>query len=272
MLESSNYREILKDELNRRHQANPLYSLRAFARDIGLEAPRLSDVLNGKHGLSRIYAQAIAKKIGFSKEEKDFFCDLVESQHGRGKLKRQLAKLRLEQRHSLAENQIQLDTFKVISDWYHFAILELALIKFFKSDPKWIAKQLGLNVQVVKSAIDRLLRLNFLKKDKKGRLSPTSTFTSTPDGIPSQSIKYFHKQILEKALTALVTQSVEERDFSAMTMAFDSSKTNEAKEYIRKFRRNFSKSVNPSSAKKDSVYSLSVQFFRLNKKEESHHV
>jgi hypothetical protein len=61
---TGSYRDLLKRELESRCGRNPRYSLRAFAKDLGLSAPRLSHVLNGRFGLSRAAAEAIADKLG----------------------------------------------------------------------------------------------------------------------------------------------------------------------------------------------------------------
>ena len=57
------YQDILKAELEKRQRANARYSLRAFARDLGVSPSNLSEILQRKAGLSRIKAQEIAKKL-----------------------------------------------------------------------------------------------------------------------------------------------------------------------------------------------------------------
>ncbi len=57
------YRDILKNELERRMNANPRYSLRAFARDLLTPASRLSEVLNGRRGLSEASADRIVRRL-----------------------------------------------------------------------------------------------------------------------------------------------------------------------------------------------------------------
>src|SRR5258708_1981839 len=92
-----NYRSVLKSELETRCSRNPRYSLRAFARDLELSAPRLSGVLSGKFGLSRDAAEKIAQRLNYSKEETARFCDSVESLHARARVVRNLAKQRVSQ-------------------------------------------------------------------------------------------------------------------------------------------------------------------------------
>ena len=91
------YRDILKDELSSRCQKNPRYSLRAFARDVGLSSARISEVLNYKHGLSRKSGTQISKKLGFSNEEAEYFCTLIESSDARSRIVKENASQKIKQ-------------------------------------------------------------------------------------------------------------------------------------------------------------------------------
>lgn len=58
--------------------------------------------------------------------------------------------------------QVSIDTCSVISDWYHYAILELTYVSGFKANPNWIVKKLSITVEESKSAVERLKRLGLL--------------------------------------------------------------------------------------------------------------
>ncbi len=257
------YRETLRRALENRCANNPRYSLRSFARDLKISPARLSDVLNGRYGLSRAAAEQIAKVIGLNAEESEFFCNQVDSQHARSKRQREAA-LELVSSRSAQYRTLSLDGFHVISDWYHYAILELSLTKDFQSDSEWIARALGISPHVARAAVERLLRLDLLV-EKGGVLRAADEFTASPDGIPSEIIRKFHRQILTKALAAIDLQTVEERDLTSMVMAVDSRRLAEAKADIKKFRRSFDAKFGASGAK-DRVYCLSIQFFNLQEK------
>lgn len=263
IFENTNYRNILKLELEKRLSKNPSYSLRAFARDLKLDASRLSAILKGKHGLSRDKALFIAGNLGLSINEKEHFADLVDTEHARSKTKKMIAKTKIEQRKLNPKTSLTLDAFQIISDWYHYAILELIATKNFKPDVKWVAKTLGLQVILVEAAIERLKRLELLEIKDDGTWIDTGGFVVSPDGIPSESIRKFHSQVLEKAQLAIQTQKVETRDFSNMILAFDKSKIGEAKKVIKEFRRKFSE-LTGNIENKDSLYNLSINFFRLD--------
>ena len=257
------YRSILRGEIANRCEKNPRYSLRAFARDIGVSSSRLSEVLNGRYGLSRIAAAKIGSSIGWNKQECDVFCDLVDSEHGRAKKVKAAAKMRLAQRSSPYQ-QLSLDSFQVISDWYHYAILELTLLDNFQSRPRWIAQKLGLSENLVVPAIERLKRLNLLT-EKAGCLIATDAFTASTTDVPSDALKKFHRQLLEKAMSALQVQTVEERDYSHMILAIDRDHISEAKDVIKKFRRSFDTRFSGAPSK-NQVYCLGLTFFRLQEK------
>jgi uncharacterized protein (TIGR02147 family) len=263
MTRDRNYRQILREELESRCEQNSRYSLRAFARDLGITSSRLSEVLGGRYGLSREAAQKIAKQLGWNEIEISIFCDLVEAEHARAKKKKAEAKSRLAS-NTREYQQLTLDSFQVISDWYHFAILELTMVIDFDSDPKWIARRLGISDHVAVAAIDRLKRLDLLTEEK-GVLHATDGFTASPSGVPSDALKKFHRQLLEKALSSIYLQNVDERDLSHMIMAIDHNQVSEAKEEIKKFRRRFDDRFG-KAAKKDDVYCLGVTFFRLQEK------
>src|SRR4051812_21328836 len=94
MKATQDYRRFFRDACEDRCQRNSRYSLRAFARDLGISAPRLSKILNGRHGLSVEAASEIARRLGLSESEQDLFMALVESEHGRAAVTRSLAKKR----------------------------------------------------------------------------------------------------------------------------------------------------------------------------------
>ncbi len=259
------YRQVLTTELEQRFSRNSRYSLRSFARDLAISPARLSDVMRGRYGLSGAAVFQIAKKLGWSNHESQHFCDLVEGEHARSAQKKREARERLRLRTSHVHHQmLSLDSFKVISDWYHYAILELLEVEDFQPNPAWIGARLGVSRHSCKMAIERLLRLG-LMKTVDGTFKPSEEFTTTSHDVPSESIKKFHRQILEKALLAIDFQDIDERDYSSLIVAIDPSHIAEAKESIKTFRRTFNKEFG-SMKKKKAVYCLGVQFFNLEQK------
>lgn len=260
------YKEILLRELAQRRQRNPNYSLRAYARDLAMPAPKLSEALRGLKGISSKRAFEIADRLRFSLEEKNAFVDLVERDHAKSKIVRQQAEERLAKATKICGfHEIDLDRFQLISDWYHFAILELTDVSDFCSDPQWIAARLGIDVAKVKQAVRRLVSLGLLARSKDGKLKQTQADLATPSEVPSSAVRSQHSQLLQKAQEALFEQPVSARDFSAVTMAISARDIPKAKTLIKEFRRRLNRELQ-SSREKDRVYGFCVQFFSLEKK------
>jgi uncharacterized protein (TIGR02147 family) len=263
MPHESDYRALLRHELESRCERNPRYSLRSFARDLGVTSSRLSEVLRGRYGLSRDSATQMAKRLGWSNQEIDHFGDLVDLQHARSRQKKLAAQGRLSA-YNPQYRLLTADSFRVIADWYHYAILELTTLVGFKSDTKWIARRLGISLHLARGAIARLKRLGLLV-DEKGNFRAAEGFTASPSGVPSDALKKFHRQLLEKAVSALYLQSVEERDFAHMVLAIDRARLPEAKEELKRFRRHFDAKFGASPSRND-VYCLGLTFFSLQEK------
>lgn len=257
------YREILNYELTRRQAKNAKYSLRAFARDITVSPSTLCEVMSGRCGLSVRTAKRIVKSIGFSLQEQELFCDLVQSQHGKTERERKVADIRLiKHRQNQSFSEMHLDTFKLIADWYHSAILELMLMDDFDPDPKWIASTLRISPHTAGQAVERMLRLGILEKVSGGLKNKVGDFIIGRD-IPSLPLREFHRQILTKASTALDVQPLEAREFNTAIIAIDSDDIPIAKAMIREFQQEICQKLS-DRAKKSRLYTCAIQFFSID--------
>lgn len=255
------YRDLLFEEYEKRCEANSRYSLRAFSRDLNINSSRLSEVLNGKCGLSRSKAQVLCQRLNFSQQKTERFCDLVDSIHARSLSKRTAAQQRLSQGANSLNTPLAQDTFALISRWYHYALLELTTVKGFQDEAKWIAKALSISETEAQSARERLLRMGLLHI-KSGKLKPTHTSTRTTDGVPSDSIKKYQSQIIDKAKQALTLQDLKTRNISSITFSFQKKNLEKATKRIQAFRHELARDfAAPKTG--DAVYALSIQFFSL---------
>ena len=262
ILESNDYRELLRIELQKRCAVNPQYSLRAFSRRLGVPASTLSEVLNKKQGLSKEKALTISKNLNFSALEKDYFVALVESLHGRSKSSRITAQQRVQNIRDIREKDINMENWKIISQWYHTAILELSKTKNFNPDPPAIARRLGITAREVREACERLIRLGMMTR-ASGKLKATSnSLVKSPHETPSDYIKSFHQSVLTKAALAMYQQPLEIRNYSSLVLAIDDSQIPAAKELIMEFNKKFL-NLMTTSDNPNRLYTLSTQFFRL---------
>lgn len=258
------YQDFLLDEFRNRRSRNPNYSLRAFARDLGMPASKLSQNLRGLCGISVAKAEVIADKIQLREDDRRLFLALVEAQHARSRVAKQQASAELAKIAAQKLNQMPSEKFAIIRDWYHLAILELVEIKGFKADPIWIGSRLDLPVELVREAIARLVECGLLLVDEE-KWRQTHRDLELPSGPPSRQVREHHRQLLTKAGVALEEVSVDEREFSSQTFAVDRALVGELKTLIRDFQRQVAKLA--SSGTPDEVYALTIQLFPLLEKE-----
>ncbi len=253
------YKQMLHQELARRSERNPRYSLRAFSRSVGVDIGVLSRALSDKRTLSFPVAERITTALNLTSEERKFFFDSLAEEQKNKKLNVPLPS------EELAFSEIDSDLFSIIGDWYHYAILELTSTAGFKNDPQWIAKQFGLNVYEVRLALSKLLKVGLLI-EKDGVLSRGETRNTTKDKTrTNDALKKHQKQMLRHAFNAIDEFPLEERSMTGMTMAIDPAKLPIAKTMIEEFSQKLSNFL--EGGKKKQVYQLQVSLFSLQRKD-----
>ncbi len=247
----ADFRALLQEELLDRCKKNPRYSLRSFAHSLKVGSSDLSKIIHGKRGLSDEMIVRLATRLDLDPKAIEEFRVAARDQ---GK-KRQGAKA------ASGYANLSLDAFRVISDWYPLAILEMTKVEGFDPSPKVIARRLGLTVNEVTIAIERLVRLGMLEVGEDGRMTDLAGSTSgvTPDYTDAAKRKY-QKQILAKASQAIDEVPIAHRDQSSMLMAVDTAKLDEARVLIKDFRRKLC-ALLESGDQKDQVMFLSVSLF-----------
>ena len=174
----------------------------------------------------------------------------------------QLNKLKKE---NITFKEIDLENFKVISEWYHFAILSLTKTKGFIADPNWISNRLGITLQEAESALSRLYKLGILIKSENGTHAYNDSQITTTNDISSLAIKENHKQTIKLGLNAIDNQHVNEREFHSVVLSVANHDVPRAKQLIRNVIDNINEEFDVSNG--DEVYQLNMQFFRLSQKE-----
>ena len=250
---SSELRLWLQSKFNEKCKQNPRYSLRAFAKLLEMDPSSVSQILSGKRKVSRVLTLKILDFLdAHPLERKNILSNSLDSVSNK-------------KTDNVDKNyqQITLDAFAVISDWEHYAILDLTFVEGFSSSPAWIAKSLGITVTEVKSAIERLLRLELLER-KNGQLVKTKNFlTNYEEGFTSAGLKKLQRQILQKALDAIEQTPQEEKDITSMTMAINPKKLPQAKQIIKQFRRDLCEFL--EEGKRTRVYHLGIQLYPVSK-------
>ena len=155
--------------------------------------------------------------------------------------------------------------FEQISDWYYFAILEMATLEGFNFDSIQVAEQLGITRVEAKTALNTLKKLGFIYQAKDGKWTVNSGENSA---LPRKNTTINHqrlqKQFLMKAIGSLNDVPIEMRDQTGVTIAIPVERVEKMKKLIKSFRKSAAQLAQPTG-KKAVVYQLCVSFFPLMK-------
>ncbi len=237
-------------ELTKRQTRNSAYSLRAFARDLGIGVTTLSDVLADKRSLSKTNLEKVSVKLMLSPMELEQVWLEYKQNYQKD--------LEVDE-HTLVDE----DTFRLIGDWKHLAILNLAKIPANQAGkPSWIAKRLGITTEEAAATLERLLRLKLVKK-QESKLVRTSKPMVTSNNIPSMAIRKYHAENLWLAEKSLHNDDVKRRQFVSTTLAINPENLPRATELLIKTRNKIDAMLEEGPV--SEVYTISFQMFPLTK-------
>jgi uncharacterized protein (TIGR02147 family) len=239
-MNTSAIRSKLQSEYEERCKRNNRYSLRSYSKSLRVPLTSLQGILNGTRPLTPRTAERLSLALGIYGQTEvapDF-------------------------------KQLTIDSFAMISDWYHYAILELIKTDAFKPDMQWIAKRLKISSSEVRIAVERMQRLGFLEIDGKkwSETEASMNLTNISGVVTTEASRKYQKQSLEKSIKAVDEVQVGKRDHTSMVMAIDPKDLNEAREMIKEFRRRFCKKMESTKNPKE-VYQIQVSLFPLTEED-----
>lgn len=238
----------LKEELKRRAERNPRYSIRAFARALNIHPSTLAAILSEKRPLTPKTAERLLSNLGM---------DPVERQ-------KMISSLMDDSMNTRRFVSIEEETEKVFGNWYHEAILNLMKSKKPPTTIVGISRRLDLSPLMVNEALNRMIFLDLLVPVAMGwALTGKSLVKSNSQNSSSRD----QLQLLDKAKNSLKEDASDQRDFSGVTFVGSSQQIAQAKEIIRKFSTDLASMFERSG--NDDVYHLSVQIFPLTHSENS---
>src|SRR3989344_2783858 len=112
-------RNLLHNTFLQKQKKNSAFSIRAFAKQVGLSPGSLSEFLRGKRNISYKLAQKVVETLTIPPDE---------------------AKTILSESFNRKENfkinytELDMDQYYIIADWFHFAILSLVETKNSRND------------------------------------------------------------------------------------------------------------------------------------------
>ena len=249
------FTDFLREDFVQRCRQNSGYSLRTHAKKLEVDPSALSKILRGMRRPSMNTKLKMIDKLKLSPHMRNIASELAEIPEEK---QTSTEKLR----------EFQEDTFNVIQDWYHYAILELVDLRDFKPSVKWIANKLAISPEETKLAIGRLCRLELLDiSDPQNWRSHPNNFTTPNNSTTTAAKRALQKKYLQMAHACLDDVDIQYRSQCATTISIDRSKMASFKKMIKQFIGKFEDRANQDFCKTD-VYQMVVSFYPLTKSEE----
>lgn len=249
------YLTKMREGLSLKQRNNPHYSLRAYARDIGIHPATLSQIINGKRALPVKDSENVIRRLNLGPKEKSLFLEsLVRKSSALNQIK-----------ISEEDNRLILDEsyYKIIAEWEHYAVLELFNIPSFSGAKEEIAIRLDLTNNRTDVVLNNLKICGLIDIDENGLISKIHSDVRTTEDVTSQALRESHKEAMQMGISKIEEIEVELRDFSSSTLAVDIKKIPEAKKVIREFRQKMAALLD--SGDKTEVYQIAIQFYPLSK-------
>jgi uncharacterized protein (TIGR02147 family) len=249
-MQSEKVTSLIRTQLNHsfisKCEANPNYSLRAYARDLKIDPTLLSRLMKGQRSISKKMLNRLIVELDIPLNKTNLFTSM---NIGPMKGKRLID-----------------GTFNPISKWYFFVILDLFLLPDFKSNAKWIAKKINLSLSETNAAIQVLSDMGHINTSTcpwtvNSQNTAWTNFTTT-----SREKMNYQKQLLDKAREAIDSVNFDRRENASLTLAASSKLIPEIKRRIQNFKNELREYIE-SQEKYDDVYQIVISYFPLTKNE-----
>ena len=252
----------LSDELKRRVQKNPRYSLRAYATYLGLHPSALCRILSGKQPLSSKSGVRIIRKLSLDENEQRLFLQSMLEAKKRKSVQELSSALK---REDLSPPKLEVSPQAVapFTSLLCFSILQLTFLESFKSDPVWISDVLKTSAAKVQPAMNALINIGLLNKTEDRIVSEPSRTILKENG-PFEEFSRKHQQlVLDRAIRSVQEDPSSERAHYEVTIAIDPSKLQEANKMMIEFADRVCDFL--TAGTRTEVYQLAFQLFPVSR-------
>lgn len=237
--------DLLKKAYEQILQKNPLYSLRALARDLSLSKSTLSALMRGERIPGPVAKVRIEEFLGLrgSSESADT------------------------PSRPYQETKIDPAEFELIADWIHFAILAAVDTGDSSEELEKLAGRFGISAEAADAAVGRLMKLDILRI-KKGKIEKNRIgLFSVLDKRLDQAHKIHQQQIFDKAKEVLETPGdfLDQVVFDSRFFPMDDEAFKKVSGRIEQFVASSRQAARNVKSKSKKVYLLSVCCFPLER-------
>ncbi len=259
------YHELLREHFIEKRRKNPSFSMRAFARQLGLTPGGLSRLLNGKLDLSVERSMEICAKLALDEKETENFLNLVQFKKAKSTAVKEKILRKIERANGAPMFDLSVDHFKMISEWYPMAVLKIAGEPKMNRSPQAIAKKLGITTSEVNQAAERLKRLELIE-EVKGELHRVPEQEVLAEfKVDNDAVKKYYLELLAKAQENIEKEKAITRSVAAKVLIFDDDQIEAVRKITDEYHQKLGE-LSSKSKKKEKVYQSFASVFEIKGK------
>lgn len=265
-----NYREYLRAYYDEQKATTKSFSYRSFSKKANINTSSfLFHVIRGKKNLTKNSIMKISGAANHNKEEAEYFENLVffnqaktiqEKTHYYSKL--------IEIKKPIEIENITKSRFEFYAEWYHCVIRELVGILDIEEDFSRLGKYLlpSVNEKEVKSSIELLERLEFIKRDEQGKYVQTNALINAkPTPIEALIAQKFQIKMNELAIKSYDTSAIYDRLGTSTTLSISEKTFKLILLRAREFRREIME-LAKIDKEPDRVYQMNINLFPVSRR------
>jgi transcriptional regulator with XRE-family HTH domain len=232
--------EIVADRYKRKRQANPRFSVKAFANQLGLNESTLYKVMQGRRRIGVHVARQLAQKLGY-----ELLPDPVEIP-------------KLENLDPANAKTISQETFDVLG-WIHFAILEAMKLEDFTPSENWIARRFGLSGSETARVLREMEAAGVLRRDG-GQWTDTveDAISAGPGKFSSHAMRANQKHFLEFSARQLEAIPIKKREHFLFVFPVNDKEIERLKKKSQKVLMEVADQSQKSRRPKNAIYGMQI--------------
>jgi uncharacterized protein (TIGR02147 family) len=256
---------LLKSALKRKKLNSPGYSLRALARDLGVSAPFVSNVVSGKRFLPTERLNDFSRILELDVHERELLMRATREQTF-GPEPEEVSS-RKSRSNAGVRKTTEVKTKSLLSDWANLAVLEGLTLAPSPNQVDDLRTRLGLTPPQFKNALATLSALGLITTAEDGSYRKNDEHLYVAGGRSRKEVRDFHQMMIAKASAELRNKSAQEdymrRLINGFTIAVNPSHIERLKIKMVEFMDQISQEA--STGPCSEVYQLNLQFFPLTK-------
>jgi uncharacterized protein (TIGR02147 family) len=269
IFEYQNYRLYLKDYYQEQKSAKKYFSYRYFSQKAGINASAfLYYVIEGKRNLTKNSISKISTAIGHSKDECDYFENLVFFNQADTIAEKTTYYSRIaECRKPLDIKIIEKEQYEFYTKWYHSVIREIVLMIDFKDNFTLLSKTVtpAISSKEARESVALLERLGMIERDDDGLYHQTNALIRVkPDAQDAFIIEKFQMEMLEMARCSYDQVPRVDRLSSSTTLSISYETFELLKLKTREFRKELLEIAKLDNTP-DRVYQFTLNLFPLSR-------